>query len=202
VITSRVASFWRAWWGTIVSPRRTLQHLGEAGLSGSSFVAYGLFPLLYSASMFVAYQHGAAPLRWRPWVTFIPVERYYLWEAAFLVPLSFQLWIMFAAVAHLLARAQHGDGTYESTAAVFAYTYSVPLIVLMWLPDQLQFLAYGVETRGQLVAIYGSAAGLWMVVLSALGLRVVHRLSPTRSLVTALAGAALSYAPAGLLLIR
>ena len=135
-------------------------------------------------------------------MTFIPVERYYLWEAAFLVPLSFQLWITFAAVAHLLARAQHGDGTYEGTAAVFAYTYSVPLIVLMWLPDQLQFLAYGVETRGQLVAIYGSAAGLWMVVLSALGLRVVHRLSPRRALVTAFVAAALSYAPAGLLLIR
>jgi hypothetical protein len=135
-------------------------------------------------------------------VTFIPVERYYLWEAAFLVPLSFQLWITFAAVAHLLARVQHGGGSFENTAAVFAYTYSVPLIVLMWFPDQLQFLVYGLETRGQLVAIYGSAAGLWMLVLSATGLRVVHGFSPVRSFLTAAAAAALSYVPAGLLLIR
>ena len=85
---------------------------------------------------------------------------------------------------------------------MFAYTYSVPLVVLMWLPDQLQFLAYGLEIRGGLVAIYGSAAGMWVLVLSAIGLRIVHRLSATRSLVTAAAAAALSYAPAGLLLIR
>jgi len=120
----------------------------------------------------------------------------------FLVPLSLQLWITFAAVAHLLARAQHGGGTFERTAAVFAYTYSVPLIVLMWVPDQLQFLAYGLETRGELVAIYGSAAGLWVLVLSAVGLRIVHGLSVTRSLVTAAVAVALSYVPAGLLLIR
>jgi hypothetical protein len=197
-----LGSLWRNWWGTIVSPRETLQQLSEAGLSATSCIAYGLFPLLYSVSLLVAYQQGATPALWRPWVIIIPFERYYLWEAVFLVPLSFQLWITFAAVAHLLARAQHGEGTYESTAAVFAYTYSVPLVVLMWLPDQLQFLAYGLETRGALVAVYGSAAGLWAVALSAMGLRIVHGLTVTRSLVTAAAAAALSYAPAGLLLIR
>ncbi len=197
-----MSSFWRAWWGTIVSPRETLQQLSQVGLNVTSCIAYGLFPVLYSVSIFVGYQLGATPVLWRPWVTIIPFERYYLWEAAFLVPLSYQLWITFAGVAHLLARAQHGEGTYESTAAVFAYTYSVPLIVLMWLPDQLQFLAYGLKIRGELVAVYGSAAGLWVLVLSAMGLRVVHRLTATRSLVTAAAAAALSYAPAGLLLIR
>jgi hypothetical protein len=197
-----LSSFWRAWWGTIATPRETLQRLSEVGLNATTCLAYGLFPLLYSVSLLVAYQHGATPVLWRPWVTIIPFERYYLWEAAFLIPLSYQLWITFAGVAHLLARAQHGEGTYESTAAVFAFTYSVPLIVLMWLPDQLQFLAYGPKIRGELVAIYGSAAGLWVLVLSAMGLRVVHRLSGPRSLVTAAAAAALSYAPAGLLLIR
>jgi hypothetical protein len=195
-------SFWQAWWGTIVSPHRTLQQLSQAGLKATSCIAYGLFPLSYSVSLLVAYQRGATPALWRPWVSIIPFERYYLWEAVFLVPLSFQLWITFAAVGHLLAKAQHGEGTYESTAAVFAYTYSVPLVVLMWLPDQLQFLAYGLETRGVLVAIYGSAAGMWVLVLSAMGLRIVHRLSATRSLLTAAAAAALSYVPAGLLLIR
>jgi len=69
-------------------------------------------------------------------------------------------------------------------------------------PGQLQSLAYGLEIRGELVAIYGSAAGIWMLALSAVGLRAVHRLSPVRSLATAAAAAALSYVPAGLLLIR
>jgi hypothetical protein len=197
-----LGSFWQTWWGTIVSPHKTFQQVSGAGLSAASYVAYGLFPLLYSVSVFVAYLHGATPALWRPWVSVIPFERYYLWEAVFLIPLSFQLWITFAAVAHLLARAQHGQGTYESTAAVFSYTYSVPLVLLMWLPDQLQFLAYGLQIRGELVAIYGSAAGIWMLVLSAMGLRIVHRLSATRSLTTTAVAAALSYAPAGLLLIR
>jgi hypothetical protein len=194
--------FWRMWWGTIVSPQKTLQQLSQAGLNANSCLAYGLFPLLYSASILVAYSHGATPALWRPWVSVIPFEHYYLWEAAFLVPLSYQLWIMFAAVAHLLAQVQHGEGTFERTAAVLAYTYSVPLVVLMWLPDQVQFLAYGPKIRGELVAVYGSAAGLWMLVLSAVGLRVVHRLSPPRSLITAAVAITLSYVPAGLLLIR
>jgi hypothetical protein len=200
--SGELGSFWRAWWGTVVSPHRTLQELGRAGLTRTSCLAYGLFPLLYGGSILVGYQRGATPDLWRPWVTIIPFDRYYLWEAVFLVPLSFQLWITFAAVAHLLARAQRGGGTYESTAAVFAYTYSVPLIVLMWLPDQLQSFAYGLRIRGELVATYGSAAGIWMLVLSAMGLRIVHGLGTTRSLVTAAAAAALSYVPAGILLIR
>ena len=43
--------------------------------------AYGLVPLLYGASMLVAYHHGAIPALWRPWVNGIPFERYYRWEA-------------------------------------------------------------------------------------------------------------------------
>jgi hypothetical protein len=171
-------------------------------LTRESYLAYGLFPLLYAGSIFVGYQQGATPGLWRPWVSIIPFERYYLWEAVFLVPLSLQLWITFAAVAHLLAKAQHGRGAYESTLAVFAYTYSVPLIVLMWVPDQLQFLAFGVRIRGELVAIYGSAAGVWTLALCGLGLRAVHGLSTVRGLVTATAAGVLSYVPAGLLLIR
>jgi hypothetical protein len=198
----RVSLFWRAWWGTIVSPRETLRQLSRGGLNCASCVAYGLFPLLYATSTFAGYLQGATPRTWRPWVTVIPLERYYLWEALFLIPLSFQLWIAFAAVAHVLARAQGGQGTYESVAGVFAYTYSVPLIVLMWVPDQLQFLAYGLEIRGGLVAIYGCAACAWMLALSAMGLRIVHGLGLGRSIVTAAAAAVLSYVPAGLLLIR
>jgi hypothetical protein len=140
-----------------------LQQISQEGLNARSFVAYGLFPLLYSVSLLVAYHQGATPKLWRPWVTVIPFEHYYLWEAVFLVPLSLQLWIAFAVMAHLLARCQGGEGTYESTAAAFAYTYSVPLILLMWAPDQLQFLAFGLDLRGELVAIYGSAAGVMNV---------------------------------------
>ncbi len=197
-----MGAFWKAWWGLIISPNRTLRQLSHAGLNANSCFAYGLFPLLYSASVLVAYGYGATPALWKPWVNFIPFERYYLWEAVFLVPLSFQLWITYAAVAHLLAKAQHGQGTYEGTVAVFAYTYSVPLVVLMWLPDQLQFLVFGPNIRGGLVAIYGTASGIWMLVLSTMGLRIVHGLSVKRSFMTVAASAALSYAPAGLLLIR
>jgi len=195
-------SFWAVWWGTIVSPSVTLQKLNERGLTGRSFLAYGLFPLLYSVSIFIGYCRGATPSIWKPWVSIISFERYYLWEAVFLVPLSVQLWLTFAAVAHLLAKAQGGKGTFENTAALFAYTYSVPLVVLLWWPDQLQSLAYGLEIRPGLVAFYGSAAGIWTLVLSAAGLKVAHGLSAPKSLVTACVSLALSYAPGGLLLIR
>jgi len=97
-----VGAFWRTWWGTIVSPGRTLHEVGRAGLNVTSFLAYGLFPLLYSASVLLGYVRGATPDTWKPWVDVIPFERYYLWEAAVLIPLSLQLWIGFAAHAHPL----------------------------------------------------------------------------------------------------
>jgi len=64
------------------------------------------------------------------------------------------------------------------------------------------FLAYGLEIRPGLVAFYGSAAGIWTLVLSAAGLKVAHGLSAPKSLVTVCVSLALSYAPGGLLLIR
>jgi hypothetical protein len=105
-------------------------------------------------------------------------------------------------VAHLLARWQGGDGSFERTLAVFAYTYSVPLVVLMWLPDLLQFLVVGVKIRTDLVAVYGTGAGVWTLLLCALGIATVQRIVYARSLATAAAALVLSYAPAGLLLIR
>jgi hypothetical protein len=64
----RSDTLWRNWWGTIVSPHETLRRLSEAGLSITSCIAYGLFPLLYSVSLLIAYQQGATPILWRPWV--------------------------------------------------------------------------------------------------------------------------------------
>lgn len=194
-------SVWRAWWGTIASPRASSRQVDRDGLNGGSFVVYALFPAFYGVSTFVAHLHGARP-NWQPWVSVIPTESYYLWEALFLVPLCLQLWVLLAAVAHLLARWQGGQGSFERTLAVFAYTYSVPLVVSMWLPDLLQLLVVGVKPRMGLVAVYGTLAGIWTVLLCALGLRIVHGLSYTRSLLTVAAAIVLSYAPAGLLLIR
>lgn len=193
---------WRNWWGTIVSPGETLRRVEREGLNPGCFVAYGLFPLLYSVTTAIAYLRGARPVIWRPWVGVIPEESYFLWEALFLVPLCLQLWILFAAMAHLLAKAQGGGGTFEGTMAVLAYTYSVPLVVLMWLPDVLQSLVLGIHLRGDLIAVYGTAAGIWVLLLSARGIGIVHYLSLSRSLLTAGLAIALSYIPAGLLLIR
>ncbi len=199
-------AFWGCWWGTVVSPVATLRRVAAEPSLLPPLAAAILFPLLYSASLLWTQLFVArTPPSWQPWVSVIPSETYNLWEAAFLVPWSLLLWVQFAAVGHLLARALGGRGTFEATLAVFAFGLGVPLSVLMWLPDLLQTIAgalWGWPFSNALVALYGTPASLWALALCALGVRIAQRLTWGRAAFVAVVAMALGYGPGVLLLVR
>jgi hypothetical protein len=198
--------FWACWWGTVVAPDATLRRVAVERSLALPTAAATLFPLLYSASILWAQLFvRRAPPSWEPWVWVIPYETYYLWEAAFLVPLTLLLWVLFGGLGHLLARALGGRGTFDATLAVFAFSLSVPLSVLLWLPDLLQTLAealWGRPYSNTLVALYATPATLWGLALSALSPRIVQHLSWVRAAIVAVVAMALGYGPGVALLIR
>lgn len=171
-----VRRFWAYWWGTIVSPARTLREVAAEPSLVYATLAYALFALLYSGLALAIYLARGVP-NWQPWLTLIPMERYYLWEALFLTPYSMITWVVFAALAYLFSRRPGGAGSFERVLAVFGFTYSVPLVALFWLPDVLQFLMWGTSFHTSLMAIYGTAASVWTALLSIIGVNVVQATS-------------------------
>jgi hypothetical protein len=119
-----------------------------------------------------------------------------------MIPVILQIYLLFAALAHLFARLLGGKGSFEATLSVLGFTYSVPLIALFWIPDVLLFSFFGSSIQLTLVPFYGTAAGLWTILVSVIGIKLAQQLSLPRSLLVAILSIGISYAFLGGMLIR
>ncbi len=192
--------FWLYCWGTIFKPTSTLKQLAAEASLSYAFAAYFLFGLLYGLFSLVVYFSGHLPSG--VLVNFIPARIYYLWEAIFMIPITMQIYILFAALAHLLSKLLDGQGSFESTLSVLGFTYSIPLIVLFWIPDVVLFFLFGSRVQLNFVPFYGTAAGLWTFILSLMGIRIARQISLPRALFVTIVAMGFSFAILGGLLIR
>ena len=192
--------FWLYCWGIIFKPTSTLKQLAEEASLSYAFAAYFLFGLLYGLFSLVVYFYGHLPRG--VLVNFIPARTYYLWEAIFMIPVTMQIYVLFAALAHLLARLQRGQGSFEGTLSVLGFTYSIPLIVLFWIPDVVLFFLFGSRVQLNFVPFYGPAAGLWTFILSLMGIKIAQHISLPRALFVTIVAMGFSFAFLGGLLIR
>jgi hypothetical protein len=119
-----------------------------------------------------------------------------------MIPITMQIYLLFAALAHLFARLLGGKGSFEATLSVLGFTYSIPLIVLFWIPDVLFFSFFGSSTQLTLVPLYGTAAGLWTLIISVIGIKLAELLSFPRALLVTVLSMGISFAFLGGLLIR
>lgn len=192
--------FWHYSWGIIVKPAYTLKQLaGEASLA-YAFAAYFLFGLLYGLFALVGYFYGH--LASGILLNFIPARTYYLWEGIFMIPVTMQIYLLFAALAHLLSKLLGGQGSFEGTLSVLGFTYSIPLIVLFWVPDVVFFFLFGRQVQLNFVPFYGTAAGLWTFILSLMGIRIAQQISLPRAFFVTIVAMGFSFAFLGGLLIR
>ncbi len=187
-------------WGMIVRPVPTLKQVASEPSLSYPFAAYFLFGLLYGLFALVGYfsGHTAAGVL----VNFISAKDYYLWEGLFMIPITMQIYLLFAALAHLFARLLGGKGSFEATLSVLGFTYSIPLIVLFWIPDVLFFSFFGSSVQLTLVPFYGTAAGLWTFLVSVIGIKLAQQLSFPRALLVTTLSIGISFAFLGGLLIR
>jgi hypothetical protein len=171
------------------------QRLVATGSCRAGAVAVALAGFGWALLCLVLHRAGHAPS-----VTLLPIEPYYLAQAAFVVPLLFVLWGLCSVVAQRVARALGGSGSGMATANVLGVALAAPLLVLFILPDAVAYRALGFEALATLVrftAPLSLAATLW---LATLALRSAHSLSTPRSFVAGAAGVIAQAALGGILL--
>lgn len=192
--------FWLYCWGIVFKPVPTLKQLAEEVDLSYAFAAYFLFGLLYGLFSLVGYFYGHLPSGIL--LNFIPAKTYYLWEAIFMIPVTMQIYMLFAALAHLLSKLLNGQGSFESTLSVLGFTYSIPLIILFWVPDVVLFFLFSRQVQLNFVPFYGTAAGLWTFIISLMGIGIAQQISLPRALFVTIIAMGFSFVFLGGLLIR
>jgi len=179
----------RFWWTfaqILVRPRRAIAAIADAPSARHAIGAVSLFGGLYAVAAFTSYAVGRQP-RGRL-LTFIPEERYYLWESIFCLPLTLLWMALFAVIVRRRSARAGGTGTFEADLTVLAFTQTAPLIVLFWVPDMACYLLGVPEDRYlRLVPIYGSAATAWALALSTAGIAATERIPWRTALRTVIA---------------
>jgi hypothetical protein len=159
--------------GTLLRPRATFEALGheKSARAGASAIAVLGIPwgilcvLLWSAEVEPAFV-----------LVPIPGDLYYLTQALLTLPILTGLWWIFGEIAHRLCRAANGTGEEAGVRAALGFAYAAPMLVHV--ATEIVAFALGGTDALRVVAPFSlPAASLLAWALSALALRVTHRVS-------------------------
>jgi hypothetical protein len=153
--------------GLVYRPKKTITGILEADRVGLGFFSYFIFSLLYAVLAFVLYLEGVAVNN--PLAAFIPPKTYYLWETFYMIPVCFYSYLLMTAFMYLFLVLGGRESKLSPLLTAIGYTYSIPLILLFWIPDVV-LMSISRDLQLSLVPYYGTLAGLWTMALSALAL--------------------------------
>jgi hypothetical protein len=124
----------------LVRPRKRMRKL----LEDPRRVAYALVLLLalgalYTLSVQLAWARGFGATV-TPFLAIAP-ERHYAWQRFYQLPLFLVAIIAFAGTARLVAMAFGGRGRFEDAFAVCAVALTLPMLLTMWVPETVIFIA-------------------------------------------------------------
>lgn len=182
---------------TIVKPRKTFEELLVNEKSFSLGFAFILIPIVSYTLMYIFLTIGnGAPSVFTPWLN-IPKEDYYSINRYLLAPSMILCWIAASAAIQILSRIFKGAGTFEQTLTVIALSISIS----MWgglihdLPMSFLSAAGVIDARQHeidmnsptifrtLLWICYSIYFIAFLILFPLAVKVVHKLSLTKSII-------------------
>ncbi len=153
--------------------------------------------LVWALLLLWLYSRGHAPSR-----SFLPIAPldYYLWQAAFVVPVMLISWLLLSAVAQRTARALGGSGEFAQLAPALATAYAAPLLWLFLVPDIVVFALFDFDALRLLIRVSAPLSGVvtWALCTRAVGHG--HGLGPGRALLAAFAGLVVQAAVGGVVL--
>lgn len=163
--------------GTLLRPRATLDALSRqpAWTTGASAVAW--LGLTWAALSVLLWNAGRAP---RFVFLPIPADHYYLVQAVIVLPVMTALWWLYSEVAHRLCRAAGGEGSEAGVRSALGFAYAVPMMVHVGL-ELIVYLCVGFSGLSLVARFSMPLAALWVWALSALTLRVTHRVAWSRA---------------------
>lgn len=182
--------------GALLSPRATFAGLAREPSARPGASAIALLALFWSVLLVWLWSAGHAPA----FVLLpIPADLYYLAQALLMLPVLTGLWWVHAELSHRIAAKAGGEGDEPGVRAALGFAYAAPMIVHV-LAELAAYLAGGIDALRVAARISLPAASLWVWVLSALALRVAHRVSWPVSVGAAFAGLLVQALLGGLIL--
>lgn len=107
---------------------------------GRSFAVYAFLCVLYTLNVLLAYMRGFGAAV-EP-ILKIPAENYYIYQVFYQVPFFIVTNIVFAGIVRLLSVTVKGKGTFEDIFSILCVSFTLPMIITMWIPETIYFLSY------------------------------------------------------------
>lgn len=118
----------------------------------------------------------------------LPVASHYLWQAALLPVVLLGAWLIYAAVAHPIARAFGGQGRFADTLIGLGCTYGPPLLVAYVVPDLILYMSGGLAALSSGAKWLAPVVVLWALGGTTKGLGTTQRLSLDRAFLASFVG--------------
>ena len=122
--------------GIIIHPIITLKkYLKHKNRLVYSFITILLFSACYTIGVALAYASGNLSYGIEI-ILKIPIEKYYLYESFFLLPVTLCTWILLAGLIQVISIPFKGKGSFEDTLSLVGLPFFT-LIVFMFIPDMI-----------------------------------------------------------------
>jgi hypothetical protein len=190
-----MGQFLSSWVGIIIHPvltlRRLLQH--EKRLF-YSFMTILLFGIAYTIAVILAYIFGHHSYG-IPIILKIPIEKYYLYESFFLLPITLCTYIMLAALIRILSLPFKGKGSFEDTLSLIGLPFII-LLFFMLIPDLITDYILRSYIKS---SIYWNIVNpirlfipsFWIIIIHIIAVKEVQKLSNIKAIIVSI----LSYIP-------
>jgi hypothetical protein len=119
-----------------------------------------------------------------PWLN-LPLDRYRFYELFFYIPYGILAWVLTAGMVQTLATAFGGRGTFTDTLNIAGIMIFTPFVFIDTI-DALFMIVNSGDWHIAFNSITRSLYVLWSGVLLVIGLKIVHELKSTKSVLIAL----------------
>lgn len=182
--------------GIIIHPILTLKKflIHEKRLS-YSFITVLLFGIIYTIGVIFAYIFNQLPYGIEI-ILKIPIEKYYLYESFFLLPLTICTWILLAGLIQIISILFKGKGSFEDTLSLSGLPYFV-LIIFMFIPDIIvdylipksiveSYIFWNIINPARLLLV-----SIWIMIIHIIAVKEVQKLTNIKAIIVTM----LSYIP-------
>ncbi len=174
--------------GIIIHPISTLkQFLKHERRLFYGFITILLFGICYTIAVIFAYIFGHLSYG-IPIILKIPIEKYYLFESFFLLPVTISTWIIMAGLIQIISIPFKGKGSFEDTLSMIGLPY-ILLVIFMLIPDIItDYLlpksivrSYAYWNIINLIKLF--LATFWIMIIHIIAVKEVQKLTNTKAII-------------------
>jgi hypothetical protein len=143
-----------------------------------SFFIILVFSLMYSFTSLLLWASGRVPTI-EPWIDFIPVGEYYLYQVAWTPVWMVSVWLVSAGIIYLFISLVRKEAYYEDALMISALSISIPYLMFWWIPETFLLPAMGMGSWLRWPDLFEMERkfmfpALWQLALVTFGMRKLY----------------------------